>query len=164
MAIRNAAKAIIIDNGKVLLNKSESPLDDLWYGMAKGDIYYDLPGGGQNQYESLEEAVVRECLEETGFTVTVERLAAIYEEIVQNAGFRAIYEHHAHKIYFIHICHLAAEARKKATELDLGMLGSEWIPIEDVCKLPFFPCVIKDNLLRIINAEKVIYLGSDRIP
>lgn len=42
MAIRNAAKAIIIDNGKVLLNK---------YIGKCNEIYYDLPGGGQNQFE-----------------------------------------------------------------------------------------------------------------
>ncbi len=54
MAIRNAAKAILIHNDKFLLNKCQSK--DI-------GIYYDLPGGGQNPYETMEQAVLREVLE-----------------------------------------------------------------------------------------------------
>jgi len=59
--------------------------------MSGGETYYDFPGGGQNQYETLEEAVRRECLEETGYTVVVDRLAGIFEEICTDERFRAEY-------------------------------------------------------------------------
>ena len=81
MGIRNAARAIIVNDGKILLNKNQNSLGDMCFGISKGAVYYDLPGGGQNQYETLEEAVIRECLEETGYITAVERLAAVYEEI-----------------------------------------------------------------------------------
>ena len=48
MSIRCASKAVIIHNDSVLLNQCRDE---------GGRIYYDLPGGGQHVYESLEEAV-----------------------------------------------------------------------------------------------------------
>ncbi len=106
MGIRNSAKAIIISNGKILVNKNLNTLGDMCYGLPDGAIYYDLPGGGQHQYETLEEAVVRECLEESGYTVAVERLLAVYEEISMNSDFRCSYEPYAHKLtfYFAALC------------------------------------------------------------
>ena len=68
MGIRNAAKAVIIDNGKILVNKNMNSLGDMCYGLPNGAVYYDLPGGGQNKYETLEEAVIRECLEDSGYS------------------------------------------------------------------------------------------------
>jgi 8-oxo-dGTP pyrophosphatase MutT (NUDIX family) len=57
MSIRSAAKAVIISDGKILLNKGSHPLLG---------AYYDLPGGGQHQYEPMEDTLKRECMEETG--------------------------------------------------------------------------------------------------
>ena len=41
MAIRNAAKAIVIWNGKILLNRCITE---------DGEIYYDLPGGQMSNF------------------------------------------------------------------------------------------------------------------
>lgn len=38
-----------------------------------------LPGGGAEDNENLEEAIIREIFEETGFTVKVKRLVGIYQ-------------------------------------------------------------------------------------
>jgi len=48
MGIRNAAKAIIISKGRILINKNQNSVGDMCYGLPNGAIYYDLPGGGQN--------------------------------------------------------------------------------------------------------------------
>ena len=69
MGIRSAAKAIVVHQGRVLLNRSEGAQ------QAHGP-YYELPGGGQRQYETLHECLVREVLEETGYTVELGPLLA----------------------------------------------------------------------------------------
>ena len=163
MGIRNAAKAVIIDRGRILVNKNLNSLGDMCYGLPNGAIYYDLPGGGQNQYETLEEAVTRECLEETGHTVIVDRLAAIYEEISMNEKFRAEYEGYAHKVHFVFLCHLAGEPMRPLAEKDLDMLESVWVNIADVGKLPLYPLIINARLMSIVESDTVLYLGSERV-
>jgi len=163
MGIRNAAKALIINDGKLLINKNQNSVGDMCYGLPNGAIYYDLPGGGQNQYETLEEAVKRECLEESGYTVVVDRLAAIYEEISMHEGFRIEYESYAHKVHFIFICRLTNEPIKPLAEKDLDMLESIWIEIADMRNMPLYPQILIANLDRVFNSDNVLYLGSERI-
>ena len=163
MGIRNAAKAIIIDGESILLNKNENSADREFLGLKKGDIYYDLPGGGQNQYGTLIEAVKRECLEETGYTVSVEKLAAIYEEIFLDEGFRAEYPEYAHKIYFIFLCRKAEEPIQEPTEKDLDMLDSEWVKIDSIKDMKLHPKVLRENIDSILNTDKTLYLGSEYI-
>ena len=163
MGIRNAAKAIIIDNGKMLVNKNQNSIGDMSWNLPNGAIYYDLPGGGQNQYETLEEAVKRECLEECGIPVTVGRLAAIYEEISMNEQLRAEYEQYAHKIFFIFICRPTGDPVQPTAEKDLDMIGSEWVEIENMKNIPLYPSIINANLQLILESDNVLYLGSQRV-
>lgn len=163
MGIRNAAKALIINDGKLLINKNQNSVGDMCYGLPDGAIYYDLPGGGQNQYETLEEAVRRECLEESGYTVAVDRLAAIYKEISVHERFRIEYEPYAHKVHFIFICHLVDEPIKPLAEKDLDMLESVWIDISEIKNIPLYPQTINTNLEQILKTDHAIYLGSERV-
>ena len=59
-------------------------------------------------YESLYEVIIRECLEETGYSVFPDKFAALYEEICDNETFRNNYPDnypdYAHKIYHIICC------------------------------------------------------------
>ena len=164
MGIRNAAKAILLHEGKMLVNKNRNSLGDMCYGLENGTVYYDLPGGGQNQYETLEEAVRRECMEETGYTVEVERLGAICEEISLSEGLRARYEQYAHKVNFLFVCRLADAPRKAVTAADLDMLEAEWVPVEKVKDLLIYPEAIRTRLKDILSAETPLFFGSRRIP
>ena len=92
MSIRSAAKAIIIKDDKILLNRCRH---------RDGSVYYDLPGGGQHQYESLEEAVCREVKEEAGYDVEVCRFAVLAEEIYTNKELREQYPNYTHRILLI---------------------------------------------------------------
>lgn len=51
-----------------------------------------LPGGGIDRDESSEKAVIREILEETGFTVKIDRLCALYLPINKLAKPTHLYE------------------------------------------------------------------------
>jgi len=163
MGIRNACKAIIIDDDKILLNKNQNSIGDMCYGLPNGAIYYDLPGGGQNQYETLEDAVVRECIEESGYTVYVERLVAIFEEISLNEAIRVAYEQYAHKVHFVFMCKLTDAPMKALAEKDLDMLQSEWVTLADIDNIPLYPVVLKRNLKRLLATEVPLYLGAEII-
>ena len=69
--IRNSAKALIINDGKMLVSK----IDD------NGEIYYVMPGGGQEVEELLPDAVKRECAEEMGILVEPKSLVFVVEGV-----------------------------------------------------------------------------------
>ncbi|MDR2183927.1 MAG: NUDIX domain-containing protein [Clostridiales bacterium] len=164
MSIRNAAKALIIDNGKMLAVKCQNSIGEMLSGLPNGAIYYDLPGGGQNQYETLEEAVKRECLEETGHTIIVERLAAIYEEISTNEEYRAKWGDYAHKVHFLFVCQIIDKSANPLPETDFDMLEPEWIDIASIkSDFPLYPRIIRDNLEQVLMSEHVLYLGSEHV-
>jgi len=163
MGIRNAARALIINDGKTLINKNQNSTGDSFYGLPNGAIYYDLPGGGQNQYETLEEAVKRECLEETGYTIAIDKLAAIYEEISMHEKFRIKYERYSHKVHFLFVCHLTDEPIKPLAEKDMDMLESVWVDIAEMKNIPLYPKIINANLEKILISENVLYFGSERV-
>ena len=103
MPVRNSAKAIVLSKGRVLVNRCTSRFGD----------YYALPGGGQREGETLLEAVRRELLEETGYSVTPVRLAGIYERVCENREGGM-----SHKIYFVFLCRLDEAQGRAPTERD----------------------------------------------
>ena len=149
MSIRSTVKAIIVKDGKILLNKC--------YGDTFGD-YFSLPGGGQRQHETLEEAVVRECLEETGYAVEPVRLAAVCETIFTNED--------NHRVYHIFICEILDDEKITPTGKDgtQTQVGSEWVDINTIDAINvtrLFPIAVRDNIQGIINGTAPVYLGSD---
>ena len=154
MSIRSAAKAIINNGNKILLNKCKD---------IKNGNYYSLPGGGQQKYETLHEAVVRECLEETGYTISPVKFAALCEEICMNTGFREKYPDYAHKMYHIFICELENKEVKLPTEKDSMQIDSEWIEIGTLQSIRILPQIVGSNILGIINSTASTFLGSEHI-
>ena len=145
MPIRSTVKALIIKDNKILLNRCR---EDRF-----GD-YFSLPGGGQNQCETLHETVVRECLEETGYHVKPIRFAALCEVISTDD----------HRMYHVFICELIDNRQSISTEKDVAQVGTEWVDIEQVSDAPktrLFPTAVSDNLREILDGTAPIFLGSD---
>ena len=67
--VRNAAKALIIKDDKMLAIKISDGKEE----------WYIMPGGGQDVEELLPEAVCREVAEEMGLRVDVKDLAFVIE-------------------------------------------------------------------------------------
>ncbi|MEN8176528.1 MAG: NUDIX domain-containing protein [Pseudomonadota bacterium] len=67
-AIRNAARALIVQGGRILLLRKE--------GGGAGERYA-LPGGAQEPGETLQQALKRECAEEIGVEVTIRDLVHV---------------------------------------------------------------------------------------
>lgn len=152
MAIRSGAKAIIIKDKSILLNQCHH---------SDGRTYYDLPGGGQNQYESIEDAVVREVLEETGLTVRVKRFVALAEEIYTDTDLRCHYPDYAHCLMHIFLAELTETPAKAPLETDYGMEKSVWIPVADVQWLDEVrPPQLKNSLIQILENENPLWLGT----
>ncbi len=147
MSARNSAKAIVLHEGKILVNRCASRFGD----------YYALPGGGQRTGEMLGETVRRELLEETGYSVIPMRLSGIYERISEGRR-----DGNDHKIYFIFLCKLADVDRQKPTEKDRFQIDCQWIPLKDAHRSNLFPRAIRDNLSGLIGHGETIFIGSEK--
>ena len=147
MSARNSAKAIVIRDGKLLVNRCTSR-----YGE-----YYSLPGGGQRTGELLAETLKRELLEETGYTVSPLRLTGIYERISEGRE-----DGMCHKIYFIFLCKLEDVPRATPTEKDRFQLDIDWLDLETVRTKNLFPRPIRDNLSHLIRDMHPLFIGSEK--
>ena len=154
MAIRSAAKAIIVHEGKVLLNRCTGHL---------GGTYFDLPGGGQRQFETLEEAAIRECLEETGRLIKIVRFAALCEEIFDDAALREKFLDYTHRIHHIFLAELANEQVLPPTETDFQQDESQWVHMDEVPLVDLRPKLIRDHFLQILKSHTPLYLGAVHI-
>ena len=147
MPVRNSAKAIVLHGGKILVNRCVSRFGD----------YYALPGGGQRDGETLLEAVRRELLEETGYSVLPVRLSGIYERVCERREGGS-----SHKLYFVFLCRLEDGRATPPTERDRYQVGMEWVDADELPRRNLFPRAIRDNLPSLIGFGETIYLGSER--
>jgi len=155
MSIRCASKAIIIENGAILLNRCKGE---------DGDTYYDLPGGGQKQYESMEQTVVREVKEETGYEVSVERFVALAEEINLSVEYRKLYPEYTHRVLHVFTAKLTGERRDLPTEKDFGMEESVWMPLDALDdNVKTRPGCLKKIVRHMAEENVPVYLGTEYI-
>lgn len=152
--IRNSAKALLLRGGKLLLNSHLT---------AAGELYYDLPGGGQHPYETMEEAVVREVREETGFSVRPLRFAALAEEIFTNPSMRAQFPEYCHRTMHIFVVEvLPGTPQKDVSEPDFQQTGSAWFSPQEAEGLPLVPLQLRGRVREVLGSEGPVYLGSLR--
>ena len=150
--VRSVAKGVLTHRGRVLLNRCR---DDRY-----GD-YYCLPGGGQEQYETLAEAVERELFEETGCRARVVRFAALYEDICDTPAARQKFPKYAHKVYHIFACELTGEEEAAPRDPDSSQLSCEWVPLEALPGTRILPEAVAAVLPGIIAGKGPFFLGSE---
>jgi len=142
--IRASSRAIIIKEDKILLN------------CFGGGLYYNFPGGGIEENETAKQAVVREVIEETGWTVDVGELVFSLEYEPKSCDYCFGSTHH---ISFFFRCHLNGDAPAQAPfETDVNpddpavTSEAKWIPFSDLDKL---------NILPKINKPLMEYMETD---
>ncbi|PQP83728.1 NUDIX hydrolase [Paenibacillus sp. PCH8] len=147
--IRNSAKAVIVQDGRLLVIRLEDQ-----YGTA-----YVFPGGGQEKGEELKDAVSRECLEEIGQAVNVGELLHIREYIGKNHEF-AEWDADIHQVEFYFECHLIDPKATifEGSNPDDHQVAVEWIALEDLPKIRLYPKTIGELLLKPDDSR--IYLGD----
>ncbi|MDD5091126.1 MAG: NUDIX domain-containing protein [Candidatus Wallbacteria bacterium] len=148
--VRNSAKAIIIEDGKILCVKFQDR-DGFWY---------ILPGGGQNHGETLTEALIRECREELNAEVKPGKLRFIRDYISAHHEF-AHEDNDAHQVEFMFSCSLlSGENLGPGSEPDPGQLGVEWLPLERLDDFRLYPQALKKYLKIVGLKQGPVYLGD----
>ncbi|TCN01387.1 ADP-ribose pyrophosphatase YjhB (NUDIX family) [Paenibacillus sp. BK033] len=145
--VRNSAKAIIMEDQKILLTVNK---DD-------EGLFYLCPGGGQEHSESLRQAVVRECLEEIGEEVEVQDLVYIREYIGRNHNDG---DSGMHQVEFYFECDLVSPnpTFEHVSVPDEHQVGVEWMEIKRLDEIRFYPSELGK---RIKNKDKSRhYLGD----
>lgn len=151
MSIRCSAKALIFHEGRILLNQCAD----------EDGVYYDLPGGGQDLFEPLEDAVVREVMEETGYAVEVGRFAALAEEICVDPVQRRDDPDYCHRMQHIFEVRLLDVPRQTPTGFDRGMKTSVWMTVEELKRQErVYPPSLPARIEEIMNSDGAIWLGT----
>lgn len=141
--IRNSAKALIIKDGKMLASK----IND------NDDIFYIMPGGGQDTDELLPDTVKRECEEELGIEVEPKSLKFIVEGL-RGESF--------HRVDFVFLCDYIGEIENAKIYKDKNQIGFEWLSIENLMNEPLYPSKLRSQIIRLFNNEKThVYLGNE---
>jgi 8-oxo-dGTP diphosphatase len=147
--IRNSAKAVIIEDGKILLTKN---IDDAGY-------FYLFPGGGQEPGEELRQAVVRECSEEIGQAVNVGELLFIREYIGRNHEFSQT-DGDLHQVEFYFRCGLKSREGTlgNGSNPDTYQVGVEWVDLRQLANIRVYPKSLGKKLQE--DCFSPIYLGD----
>jgi 8-oxo-dGTP diphosphatase len=121
---RVGAYAVVLDEDRLLLAQLTARESGRW----------TLPGGGVNHCEAPEDAVGREVLEETGYTVEVGGLLGV-DSLVVPAGRRldggTTDLHHIRLVYRARV--VGGELRD---EVDGSTERADWIPVAGLSEVP----------------------------
>lgn len=155
MAIRNSVKALIIEENKILFTKNLSNKEG-----DKGEIFYILPGGGQNNEETFCEALKRECKEELGARIKVDKIALVREYIGKNHEF-AEQDKKVHQIEFMFLCRLLSPVNLSlATNMDSEQFDIEWIELSELKEANIYPKVLKRVIDINGKIQSPVYIGD----
>lgn len=150
--IRNSAKAVILEEDRVLLTRNVDHLGE----------FYLFPGGGQEKGETLAEAVVRECLEEIGRTVEVFDLLYLREYIGSNHEF-AKEDSDIHQVEFYFECRLTDQGVEfDGHHPDEYQVGVEWVKLSSLPELRIYPQALVKPLMNRNSTPGAIrvYVGD----
>ena len=138
--IRVASKAVIVENGEILLTRNLHPQDP------DGEFLL-LPGGGQNHGEALDDCLRRELCEETGYLVEVGDVLWVRDYIGASHEFAA-YEPDVHQIEVMFSCTVdRSRPPAERVEEDAWQISVDWVPLEDLANLRFFPTALVPQLV-----------------
>ena len=118
-----------------------------------GDVFYIMPGGGQDAEELLPEAVRRECAEEMGIRVEPKSLVFVIE---------GLHGEPFHRVDLVFLCDYVGEIENAVLHGDNNQVGIEWLPIQDLMSLPLYPSKLRSQIIRLHNKEATdVYLGNE---
>ena len=143
--VRNAAKALIIKDGKMLAIKINDGKEE----------WYIMPGGGQDAEELLPEAVCREVAEEMGLQVEVKDLAFVIE---------GLHGEQFHRVDLVFLCEYIGKAENAVLQSDTNQVGYDWLDIETLNTTPLYPSKLRRQIMNLYGRKAYkVYLGNEEI-
>lgn len=143
--VRNAAKALIIKDDKMLAIKISDGKEE----------WYIMPGGGQDVEELLPETVCREVAEEMGLQVEVKDLVFVIEGL------------HGEKFYrvdLVFLCEYIGELENAILQSDTNQVGYDWLDIKTLNTTPLYPSKLRRQIMNLYEGKAYkVYLGNEEI-
>ena len=141
--IRNSAKALIVKDGKMAVIKIRDA----------GEEWYIMPGGGQEEGETLNEAVCREVSEELGIAIECKELLFVVEGVHGEAF---------HRVDLIFSCEYIADIPDAVFHEDRTQAGIEWVDISSLDLQPLYPSRLRRQIMNYYQGKPYkVYLGNE---
>lgn len=142
--IRNAARALIVRDQSLLA-------------LRKTGGRYALPGGGQDPGESLHQALQRECSEEIGCRVSIDKLLTVADYLKPRNSKPG---YHRHVVEFLFLCQVDTDYQpRNGPKPDKRQVDVEWLPLDNLEQVDFTPGFLK-TVLPQLQQQREIYLGQ----
>jgi ADP-ribose pyrophosphatase YjhB (NUDIX family) len=147
ICVRNAARAVILRDGHLLLLRKEG---------GGRPLQYVLPGGAQELGETLEQALRRECREEIGCEIQIGGLVHVADHFKQRTteppSVRQMLE-------FLFLCEVPdAYEAANGPRPDKRQVGVEWIALSALSQIPLAPAALANTLPH--HNDRPVYLGT----
>lgn len=143
--IRTSAKAVIIQNGQLLVIKVNDGKEE----------WYILPGGGQDSEEMFPQTVEREVREETGIEVTCKDLLFVIE---------GVHGESFHRVDLVFLCDYVGVAPDATLHSDTNQIGVEWLDLSILNRLPLYPSKLRRPIMNFYEGKECMkYLGNEEI-
>ena len=143
--VRNAAKALIIKDGKMLAIKLKDEQDE----------WYIMPGGGQDVEEILPETVCREVAEELGLQVEVKDLVFVIE---------GVHGESFHRIDLVFLCEYIGKIENAVLQSDTYQVGYDWLDIKSLNTTPLYPSKLRRQIMNLYEGKAYkVYLGNEEM-
>ena len=143
--IRNAAKALIIKDDKMLAIKISDGKEE----------WYIMPGGGQDVEELLLEAVCREVAEELGLRVEVKDLVFAIE---------GLHGEKFHRVDLVFLCEYKGEIESAVLQSDTNQVGYDWLDIKTLNTTPLYPSKLRRQIMNLYEGKSYkVYLGNEEV-
>ena len=143
--VRNAAKAVIIKDGKMLAIKLKDEQDE----------WYIMPGGGQDVEEILPETVCREVAEELGLQVEVKDLVFVIE---------GVHGESFHRVDLVFLCEYIGKIENAVLQSDTYQVGYDWLDIKSLNTTPLYPSKLRRQIMNLYEGKAYkVYLGNEEM-
>ena len=144
-AVRNAAKALIIKDDKMLAVR---------IGDGKEE-WFIMPGGGQDVEELLPEAACREVAEELGLHIEVKDLVFVIE---------GLHGEKFHRVDLVFLCEYKGRIENAILQGDTNQVGYDWLDIKTLNTAPLYPSKLRRQIMNLYAGKEYrVYLGNEEI-